>query len=148
MISNRCGICKSTVFAMDPHIKIDYILYHNKCAKCKECNTQIDITNFSFIDGVLYCKTHYVNKFKVSGGKYGDTEKFKISSTPSVAPAFQGLPLKPTVIEKKGVKKNATPASSGRTSAADELVEDTFTTADSELPSHEDVYSFEEGQEA
>ena len=128
---------------MDPHIKIDYVLYHNKCAKCKECNTQIDITNFSFIDGVLYCKRHYMSRFMVSGGRYGDAEKFKVSSTPSVAPGFQGVPVIPTVIERKGTRK---PTNS--TAFDEDLFVDPSAAADSEAPSTEAVNSLDEVQEA
>ena len=85
----------------------------------------------------------------VSGGKYGDAEKFKVSSAPSVAPSFQGVPVIPTVIEKKGAKKAAVSSSSGLPSAGDEfLAEDPSAAADSEAPSTETVFAHEEGQEA
>ena len=43
---------------------------HKGCFKCDHCNRQLTISNFAAVNGKNYCKTHYVELFKSSGGNY------------------------------------------------------------------------------
>ena len=72
---------------MDPKINLDGTLFHMTCAKCSECNCQITLANFTKIEGGLMCKTHYLQKFKESGGKY----------VSKVAPGTEKKVITPTV---------------------------------------------------
>lgn len=52
---------------MDPHINLDGSVFHKHCAKCKDCNCQITLSNFNknISDNVtfLLCKTHFFQRF-------------------------------------------------------------------------------------
>lgn len=52
---------------MDPHINLDGSMFHKPCAKCKDCNCQITLSNFNKhemgIETYLLCKTHFFSRF-------------------------------------------------------------------------------------
>ena len=52
---------------MDPHINLDGSMFHKHCAKCKDCNCQITLSNFNKhemgIETYLLCKTHFFSRF-------------------------------------------------------------------------------------
>lgn len=56
---------------MDDQLKMDSGCYHRSCAKCSECSAQLSLLNFSQLKGVLFCKPHFVARFKLRG-KYDD----------------------------------------------------------------------------
>ena len=60
-------ICMKTVYVMDPQINLDGSLFHKHCAKCADCNCQINLSNFNKSETpdqtLLLCKTHYFQRF-------------------------------------------------------------------------------------
>ena len=52
---------------MDPQIDLDGSKFHRHCAKCKDCNCQINLLNFNKSETpdltFLLCKTHYFQRF-------------------------------------------------------------------------------------
>lgn len=52
---------------MDPQINLDGSIFHKHCAKCKDCNCQINLSNFNKSETpdltFLLCKTHYFQRF-------------------------------------------------------------------------------------
>jgi hypothetical protein len=79
--SPKCATCDRSVYANDPQIVLDGLSYHRACAKCTECKCQITIENFTKSGTTLYCKTHYIKKFKEEGTILG-SEKFTHQSAP------------------------------------------------------------------
>ena len=59
--------CVKTVYAMDPQINLDGSIFHKQCAKCRDCNCQITLSNFNKNvageDTFLLCKTHFFQRF-------------------------------------------------------------------------------------
>ena len=60
-------ICSKAVYVMDPQIDLDGSKFHRHCAKCKDCNCQINLLNFNKNETpdltFLLCKTHYFQRF-------------------------------------------------------------------------------------
>lgn len=79
----KCAICDRSVYANDPQVVLDGLSYHRACAKCTECKCQITIQNFTKSGSTLYCKTHYIKKFKEEGTILG-AEKFAHKSAPGM----------------------------------------------------------------
>jgi hypothetical protein len=77
----KCATCERSVYANDPQVVLDGLSYHRACAKCMECKCQITIQNFTKSGTTLYCKTHYIKKFKEEGTILG-SEKFTHQSAP------------------------------------------------------------------
>lgn len=42
----------------------DGILYHKSCFKCNHCKGTLKLSNYSSMEGVLYCKPHFDQLFK------------------------------------------------------------------------------------
>ena len=80
-MTKKCPICKKSVYPNDAKLVIADGTYHKSCAKCKVCNCQLTIRNFSTSGDDLMCKTHFMEAFARSGGSYGGDDKFKHSST-------------------------------------------------------------------
>lgn len=81
----QCGTCGKAVYPMEPQVRLDGVPYHQPCAKCCECATQITLSNFCKDGATLYCKTHYLRKFQQDGGYAGD-DKFKKRGSVTKAP--------------------------------------------------------------
>ena len=82
-MTKKCPICKKSVYPNDAKLSIADGTYHKSCAKCKVCNCQLTIKNFSTSGDDLMCKTHFMEAFARSGGSYGGDDKFKHASTRS-----------------------------------------------------------------
>lgn len=104
-MSNKCKICKKSVYPMDPQINLDGSIFHKTCAKCADCSCQITLSNFTKNenDGVvtLLCKTHYFKRFHEQGSYLGG-DKFQVKnprdekSGPAPSPsAGAAAPLSP-----------------------------------------------------
>ncbi|KAK9984405.1 hypothetical protein SO802_033930 [Lithocarpus litseifolius] len=45
----------------------DGVPYHKICFKCSHCNGILAMSRYSSMDGVLYCKPHFEQRFKETG---------------------------------------------------------------------------------
>lgn len=92
---DKCKACDKTVYVMDL-MTLEGMPYHKSCFRCSHCNgtlvvsiylllfssivplflskiqrenlsSPLQICNYSSMDGVLYCKTHFEQLFKESG---------------------------------------------------------------------------------
>ncbi|KAG2258802.1 hypothetical protein Bca4012_095808 [Brassica carinata] len=63
---DKCKACDKTVYVMDL-MTLEGMPYHKSCFRCSHCNGTLVISNYSSMDGVLYCKPHFVQLFKESG---------------------------------------------------------------------------------
>ncbi len=66
------------MFAVEQVKTEDNKLFHRGCLRCKECSMQLTVSNFSCVDGVLYCRAHHQQLFKLKGNYnegFGSTQR-------------------------------------------------------------------------
>nr|GLL34412.1 LIM domain-containing protein PLIM2b-like [Ipomoea trifida] len=63
---DKCKACDKTVYFVDL-LTADGCIFHKSCFKCSHCKGTLVMSNYSSMDGVLYCKTHFEQLFKESG---------------------------------------------------------------------------------
>ncbi|KAK6142836.1 hypothetical protein DH2020_023184 [Rehmannia glutinosa] len=63
---DKCKACDKTVYFVDL-LSADGATYHKYCFKCSHCKGTLVMSNYSSMDGVLYCKPHFEQLFKESG---------------------------------------------------------------------------------
>lgn len=90
--TQKCKACDKTVHFVEM-MSADGVPYHKNCFKCSHCNGRLQMSNYSAIDGTLYCKPHFEQLFKESGGF--TSKKFQspgkqgeLNRTPSKLSAF------------------------------------------------------------
>jgi len=54
----RCLICQESVFTQEM-VEVEKKVYHQKCFKCSKCKRQLNMGNFYFKQGALFCFVHY-----------------------------------------------------------------------------------------
>src|SRR5687768_12956281 len=70
MATSKCSHCKETVYPLERLVLAEQV-FHKGCAKCAHCQGTLSLSSFASIGGgTLYCKPHYLELFKASGGKY------------------------------------------------------------------------------
>ncbi|KAJ4905272.1 LIM domain-containing protein PLIM2c [Raphanus sativus] len=90
---DKCKACDKTVYLMDL-MTLEGMPYHKSCFRCSHCNGTLVISNYSSMDGVLYCKPHFEQLFKESGNfsknfQTGKTEKSNdVTRAPSKLSSF------------------------------------------------------------
>ncbi|PWA65110.1 GATA type zinc finger transcription factor family protein [Artemisia annua] len=62
----KCKACGKTVYPVEL-LSADGIDYHKSCFKCSHCKGTLKLSNYSSMEGVLYCKPHFEQLFKESG---------------------------------------------------------------------------------
>ncbi|RVW60846.1 LIM domain-containing protein WLIM2b [Vitis vinifera] len=62
----KCKACLKTVYPVE-QLSADGVVYHKSCFKCSHCNGTLKLSNYSSMEGVLYCKPHFEQLFKESG---------------------------------------------------------------------------------
>nr|GEW99115.1 LIM domain-containing protein PLIM2b-like [Tanacetum cinerariifolium] len=63
---DKCKACDKTVYFVDL-LTADGVTYHKSCFRCIHCKGTLSMSNYSSMDGVLYCKPHFEQLFKESG---------------------------------------------------------------------------------
>ncbi|KAJ9563251.1 hypothetical protein OSB04_008411 [Centaurea solstitialis] len=63
---DKCKACDKTVYFIDL-LTADGVIYHKACFRCTHCKGTLSMSNYSSMDGVLYCKPHFEQLFKESG---------------------------------------------------------------------------------
>ena len=88
---DKCKACDKTVYVMDL-LTLEGNTYHKNCFRCSHCNCSLAISNYSSIDGVLYCKRDFEQLFKesVKSLHTGKTEKSndQLTRAPSKLSSF------------------------------------------------------------
>jgi hypothetical protein len=69
MATSKCTECKETVYPLERTVLAEQV-FHKGCAKCSHCQGTLSIASFASVNGRLFCKPHYIELFKSSGGKY------------------------------------------------------------------------------
>ncbi|KVI04880.1 Zinc finger, LIM-type [Cynara cardunculus var. scolymus] len=62
----KCKACGKTVYPVEL-LSADGVDYHKSCFKCSHCKGTLKLSNYSSMEGVLYCKPHFEQLFKESG---------------------------------------------------------------------------------
>nr|AFK42620.1 unknown [Lotus japonicus] len=55
--------CEKTVYPVD-QLSADGTSYHKACFRCSHCKGTLKLSNYSSMEGVLYCKPHYEQLFQ------------------------------------------------------------------------------------
>uniref|UniRef100_A0A1J3FBF4 LIM domain-containing protein WLIM2a n=1 Tax=Noccaea caerulescens TaxID=107243 RepID=A0A1J3FBF4_NOCCA len=62
----KCRACEKTVYPMEL-LSADGVTFHKSCFRCSHCKSTLQLSNYSSMEGVLYCKPHFEQLFKESG---------------------------------------------------------------------------------
>ncbi|XP_022156896.1 LIM domain-containing protein WLIM2b-like [Momordica charantia] len=62
----KCKACEKTVYPVD-QLSADGVAFHKSCFKCSHCKGTLKLSNYSSMEGVLYCKPHFEQLFKETG---------------------------------------------------------------------------------
>ncbi|OVA11866.1 zinc finger protein [Macleaya cordata] len=81
----KCRACEKTVYVVDL-LSADGKSYHKSCFKCSHCKGKLTISTYSSMEGVLYCKPHFEQLFKKTGGF--TAMSFQQCTTPSKLSSF------------------------------------------------------------
>ncbi|KAK4478896.1 hypothetical protein RD792_014402 [Penstemon davidsonii] len=106
--TQKCKACDKTVHFVEM-MSADGVPFHKNCFKCSECNGRLAMSNYSAVDGKLYCKAHFEQVLKetataAGSGKAGELNN-KSSPSPSPSPSrvssfFSGTQEKCQVCKK------------------------------------------------
>lgn len=79
---DKCNACDKTVHFNDL-MTFDSVIYHKNCFKCTHCKGTLVMSNYSSMDGVLYCMPHFEQLYKETGNfsKNFPTSKPRDNST-------------------------------------------------------------------
>ncbi|XP_058112172.1 LIM domain-containing protein WLIM1-like [Magnolia sinica] len=64
--TQKCKACEKTVYLVD-ELTADNRVYHKACFRCHHCKGTLKLSNYSSFEGVLYCKPHFDQLFKMTG---------------------------------------------------------------------------------
>ncbi|KAE9614150.1 hypothetical protein Lal_00016644 [Lupinus albus] len=64
----KCKACDKVVHFVES-VSADGISYHKNCFRCSHCNGLLAMSNYSSLDGTLYCKPHFEQVYKETGIK-------------------------------------------------------------------------------
>ncbi|KAF5816808.1 putative transcription factor interactor and regulator LIM family [Helianthus annuus] len=81
---DKCNACDKTVHFVDL-MTVDNVIYHKKCFKCTHCKGTLVMSNYSSMDGVLYCMPHFEQLFKETGNYSKNFRTSKLNRDNSTA---------------------------------------------------------------
>ncbi|CAH8851074.1 unnamed protein product [Trichobilharzia szidati] len=64
-----CYDCGKRIYPVD-RISTGERVYHKTCFRCATCQRTLLVGNFASLDGVIFCKPHYIEQFRMSAGRY------------------------------------------------------------------------------
>ncbi|KAL0342796.1 UNVERIFIED_CONTAM: LIM domain-containing protein WLIM1 [Sesamum calycinum] len=64
--TQKCKACEKTVYLVD-QLTADTKVYHKTCFRCHHCRGTLKLSNYCSYEGVLYCKPHFNQLFKMTG---------------------------------------------------------------------------------
>ncbi|KAI4341411.1 hypothetical protein MLD38_026138 [Melastoma candidum] len=64
--TQKCKACEKTVYWAE-QLTADNVVYHRTCFRCHHCKGTLKLSNYSSFKGVLYCKPHFDQLFKLTG---------------------------------------------------------------------------------
>jgi len=99
--------CEKTVYEQEK-VRVDGIVFHKSCFRCKECQCVLKLGNYAAVEGVYYCKAHFKQLFKLKGNYSEGFGKQRHATlwTP------EGSPVAARRATHSGVVGNSSPKSS------------------------------------
>ncbi|XP_072971446.1 LIM domain-containing protein WLIM1-like [Typha angustifolia] len=64
--TTKCTACVKTVYLVDK-LTADNRVYHKACFRCHHCKGTLKLGNYNSFEGVLYCRPHFDQLFKMTG---------------------------------------------------------------------------------
>ncbi|WOK93123.1 LIM domain-containing protein [Canna indica] len=64
--TTKCTACQKTVYLVDK-LTADNRIYHKTCFRCHHCKGTLKLGNYNSFEGVLYCRPHFDQLFKMTG---------------------------------------------------------------------------------
>jgi cysteine/glycine-rich protein len=64
--TTKCTACDKTVYLVDK-LTADNRVYHKACFRCHHCKGTLKLGNYNSFEGVLYCRPHFDQLFKMTG---------------------------------------------------------------------------------
>ncbi|KAK6148429.1 hypothetical protein DH2020_019341 [Rehmannia glutinosa] len=64
--TQKCKACEKIVYLVD-QLTADTKVYHKACFRCHHCKGTLKLSNYCSYEGVLYCKPHFDQLFKMTG---------------------------------------------------------------------------------
>ncbi|KAE8701010.1 hypothetical protein F3Y22_tig00110549pilonHSYRG00098 [Hibiscus syriacus] len=91
---DKCKACDKTVYVVDL-MTLEGVPYHKTCFRCSHCKGYFKYLSFPFrmmstyswMDGVLYCKTHFEQTFQ---GIWQFQQEFSIRTPSKLSSMFSG----------------------------------------------------------
>ncbi|KAJ4971911.1 hypothetical protein NE237_005010 [Protea cynaroides] len=87
----KCKACDKTVYVVD-QLSADGVSYHKACFKCTHCKGTLKLSNYSSMEGVLYCKPHFEQLFKQSGSYSSKSFQSPVRAAAKLTPELVILP--------------------------------------------------------
>eukprot|EP00011_Vannellida_sp_DIVA3-517-6-12_P011018 CAMPEP_0114611450 /NCGR_PEP_ID=MMETSP0168-20121206/4122_1 /TAXON_ID=95228 ORGANISM="Vannella sp., Strain DIVA3 517/6/12" /NCGR_SAMPLE_ID=MMETSP0168 /ASSEMBLY_ACC=CAM_ASM_000044 /LENGTH=641 /DNA_ID=CAMNT_0001822423 /DNA_START=16 /DNA_END=1941 /DNA_ORIENTATION=+ len=87
---DTCAACGKRVYPMDLLSACDKA-WHKGCFKCTHCQTSLRVNGYSSIAGDPYCRAHYQELFKKSGGTYDTFTDDNARQVFNASTAFKGF---------------------------------------------------------
>lgn len=85
-----CASCGKRVYPMDMLSACDKA-WHKGCFRCTHCQTSLRVNGYSSIAGDPYCRAHYQELFKKSGGTYDTFTDDNARQVFNASTAFKGF---------------------------------------------------------
>ncbi|KAL8119142.1 hypothetical protein AgCh_016595 [Apium graveolens] len=63
---DKCAACEKTVYPFEK-IMMEGESYHKTCFKCAHGGCPLTLDSYASLDGILYCKHHFAQLFRVKG---------------------------------------------------------------------------------
>ncbi|MED6106038.1 LIM domain-containing protein wlim1 [Stylosanthes scabra] len=64
--TQKCKACEKKVYWVE-QLTADNKVYHKSCFRCHHCKGTLKLSNYCSFEGVLYCKPHFDQLFKMTG---------------------------------------------------------------------------------
>ncbi|KAG4929953.1 hypothetical protein JHK82_047023 [Glycine max] len=64
--TQKCTACEKKVYWVE-QLTADNKVYHKSCFRCHHCKGTLKLSNYCSFEGVLYCKPHFDQLFKMTG---------------------------------------------------------------------------------
>ncbi|KAK9213983.1 hypothetical protein WN944_005969 [Citrus x changshan-huyou] len=88
----KCKVCEKTVCPVE-QLSTDGVVYHKSCFKCSHCKGTLKLSNYSSLEGVLYCKPHFEQLLKESSN-FNKNFQLPAKSAEKLTPELRRSPSK------------------------------------------------------
>ncbi|KAH9750780.1 LIM domain-containing protein WLIM2b [Citrus sinensis] len=91
----KCKVCEKTVCPVE-QLSADGVVYHKSCFKCYHGKGTLKLSNYSSLEGVLYCKPHFEQLLKESSN-FNQNFQLPAKSAEKLTPELRRSPSKVAV---------------------------------------------------